>query len=264
MSKEDSMSFLKHLAALRKHLMRACLFILIAAVFAFCFREILFDGLLLAPKSNDFITYRCFCLLSESLNIAGLCINEINIELINSKMSGQFSIHIRLSLIAGLIISAPFVLKELWLFISPGLTLGERQRSVAFISISSILFFMGATFGYFLIVPLSVQFLSNYIVSDQIINLIEMSSYLSTIAAIILACGLLFELPIVVYFLSKYGIVTPDGMKTYRKHAWIVILAISSVITPPDIFSQVIVSIPVAILYELSISISRRAQPNKV
>lgn len=259
----NSMSFLNHLAALRKHLMRASIAVLITAVLAFAFREILFDGLLLAPKSLDFITYRALCQLSEIWNISNLCVDKINIELLNSKMAGQFSLHISLSLMTGLVLAIPFVLKELWMFVSPGLTFVERQKSVAFISISSFLFFLGAAFGYFLIVPLSIQFLSNYVVSDQIINLIEMSSYLATIASIILACGFLFELPIVVYFLSRAGIVTPDGMKMYRKHAWVGILVVSSIITPPDIFSQIIVSIPIAILYESSIFISRVAQPIK-
>ena len=263
MSEGNSMSFLNHLAALRKHLMRASIAVLISAGLAFAFRETLFDGVLLAPKSLDFITYRGLCQLSDILNISSLCVDKINIELLNTRMAGQFSLHISLSLMTGFILAIPFVLKELWMFVSPGLTFGERQKSVAFISISSILFFLGAAFGYFLIVPLSIQFLSNYVVSNQIVNLIEMSSYLATIASVILACGFLFELPIVVYFLSRAGIITPNGMKMYRKHAWIGILAVSSIITPPDIFSQIIVSIPVAVLYELSMFISRVAQPTK-
>ena len=137
----NSMSFLNHLAALRKHLMRASIAVLIAAVLAFAFREILFDGLLLAPKSLDFITYRALCQLSEIWNISNLCVDKINIELLNSKMAGQFSLHISLSLMTGLVLAIPFVLKELWMFVSPGLTFVERQKSVAFISISSFLFF---------------------------------------------------------------------------------------------------------------------------
>jgi len=264
MNKEKSMPFLHHLSALRKHLIRASLGVIIAGIVAFIFRGVLFDGLLLAPKSPDFISYRVLCLLSEMTEIRSLCIENINIELLNSKMAGQFSLHISLSLIAGVVFSFPFILREIWAFVSPGLTFKEREKSVAFISISSLLFFLGAAFGYFLIVPLSVQFLSNYIVSDQIINFIETSSYLSTIASIILACGFLFELPIVIYFLSRAGLVTPAFMKTYRRHAWIIILIISSIITPPDVFSQVIVSIPVALLYELSVLISKIAQPKKI
>ena len=261
MSTTDSMTFLEHLGALRKHLMRASLSIIVAAGVAFAFRGILFDEILLAPKSPSFITYQWLCMLGEEFGNASMCVQELKLDLLNSKMAGQFSLHIGLSLMAGLVLAIPFVLREIWLFVAPGLTEGERQKSVAFIGISSMLFFAGAFFGYYIITPLSVQFLANYIVSDQITNLIEMSSYLSTVASIILACGILFQLPIVVYFLSRLGIVTPQGMRTYRRHSWIGILALAAVITPPDVFSQIIVTIPVAFLYEASILVSKLAQP---
>lgn len=261
MSTIDSMTFLEHLGALRKHLMRASLAIILAAGLAFAFRGILFDEILLAPKSPGFITYQWLCQLGEILGNTSMCVQELKLDLLNSKMAGQFSLHIMLSLMAGLVLAIPFVLREVWLFIAPGLTDKERQKSVAFIGISSLLFFAGAFFGYYIITPLSIQFLANYVVSDEIINLIEMSSYLSTVASIILACAVLFQLPIVVYFLSRMGIVTPTGMRTYRRHSWVGILALAAVITPPDIFSQIIVAIPVAFLYEASILVSKMAQP---
>ncbi|HAB36390.1 MAG TPA: twin-arginine translocase subunit TatC [Cryomorphaceae bacterium] len=264
MSTADSMTFLEHLGALRKHLMRASLAVLIAAGLAFAFRDVLFDDILLAPKSTDFITYQWFCDLGKWIGNDSLCLKEIKMDLLNSKMAGQFSLHIGLSLMAGLVIAFPFVLRELWLFIAPGLTDGERRKSVAFIGISSMLFFSGALFGYYVITPLSIQFLANYIVSEEITNLIEMGSYLSTVASIVVACGVLFELPIVVYFLSRVGIVTPQGMRTYRRHSWIGILALAAIITPPDVFSQIIVTIPVAILYEASILVSAAVQPKQV
>jgi sec-independent protein translocase protein TatC len=152
------------------------------------------------------------------------------------------------------------VLFELWRFISPGLTEGERKMSVVFIGSASVLFFSGALFGYYVIVPLSLQFLATYTVSGEIQNLFEMSSYLSTITSVVLATGLLFELPVAVYLLSRLGLTTPQGMRTYRRHAWIGILAVAAVITPPDVFSQIVVSLPVALLYELSIGLSRFAQ----
>lgn len=263
MSSTDSMTFLEHLGALRKHLMRASLAVLVAAGVAFAFRSILFDDILLAPKSPEFITYQWFCDLGKWMGNDSLCVGEIQMDLLNSKMAGQFSLHIGLSLMAGLVVAFPFVLRELWLFIAPGLTDGERRKSVAFIGISSLLFFSGALFGYYLITPLSIQFLANYIVSDEITNLIEMGSYLSTVASIVVACGILFELPIVVYFLSRVGIVTPQGMRTYRRHSWIGILGLAAVITPPDVFSQIIVTIPVALLYEASILVSKAVQPKQ-
>jgi|TARA_B110000503_G_C7148991_1_gene414268 sec-independent protein translocase protein TatC len=261
MSATDSMTFLEHLGALRKHLMRASLAVLLGASIAFAFREVLFDQILLAPKSLDFITYRWLCDLGNWIGNEGLCVHELRLDLLNSNMAGQFSMHIGLSLMAGLVIAIPFVLREVWLFIAPGLTEAERKKSVAFIGISSMLFFMGATFGYYIITPLSIQFLANYVVSEEIINLIEMGSYLSTVASIILACGVLFQLPVVVYFLSRLGIVTPQGMRMYRRHSWIGILALAAIITPPDVFSQIIVTVPVAFLYEASIWVSKAAQP---
>jgi len=261
MSTADSMTFLEHLGALRKHLMRASLAVLIAAGVAFVFDDVLFNDILLAPKSLDFITYQWLCKAGELLDNTSLCVQEIDMELLNSKMAGQFSMHIGLSIMAGIVLAFPFILRELWLFVAPGLTDNERKKSIAFITISSCLFFTGALFGYFLITPLSIQFLANYIVSDEINNLIEMSSYLSTVASIVLACGVMFELPVVIYFLSRLGLVTPKGMRKYRRHSWVGILAVSAIITPPDVFSQIIVSIPIAILYEVSILVSKSVQP---
>ncbi|MGA1364882.1 MAG: twin-arginine translocase subunit TatC, partial [Schleiferiaceae bacterium] len=141
-----------------------------------------------------------------------------------------------------------------------GLTERERKMSGVFVGSASLLFFSGALFGYYVIVPLSLQFLATYTVSGEIQNLFEMSSYLSTVTSVVVATGLLFELPVAVYLLSRLGLTTPEGMRTYRRHSWIGILALSAVITPPDIFSQIVVSLPVALLYELSIGLSRFAQ----
>ena len=175
----------------------------------------------------------------------------------------RFSLHVWISLIAGLILAFPMVLFELWRFIAPGLSPKERKNASIFVGSASILFFAGALFGYYLIVPLSLQFLTTYTVSGEVQNLFEMASYLSTVSSIVVASGLLFELPVAVYLLSRLGLATPQGMRNYRRHSWVGILVVAAVITPPDVFSQILVSVPIALLYELSIGLSILAQSQR-
>lgn len=179
------------------------------------------------------------------------------------KMSDLFSAHVWTSITVGFIAAFPWVLWQFWKFISPGLKASERKYSSGFIIISSILFFMGVVFGYYLIAPLSVHFLATYDLSDGIKFEPDLQSYIALIRASVLACGLMFELPVIVYFLTKIGLCTPQGMRKYRKYALVLILIVAAVITPPDIQSQVIVAIPVLILYELSIFISMFVLRNK-
>jgi sec-independent protein translocase protein TatC len=229
---------------------------------------ILFDLLIFGPKEPDFITYRIFCEGSQALGIKEVfCFDEMPFQILNTKMAGQFSTHIWVSFLAGIIFAFPYLFWEIWRFIKPGLKESERAYSRGVIFFSSLLFAAGVLFGYFLIVPLSVQFLGAYQISAQITNLIDLSSFISTVTSVTLACGILFELPIIVYFLSKTGIITPEMMRTYRKHALVVILILAAVITPPDLSSQVLVAVPVLILYEISIRVSKvvnnKTQRNK-
>ena len=258
---KSDMPFLQHLAELRKYLVRAVLGVLVAAVLAFVGKEILIDQLLLAPKSSDFITYQWFCDLADLWGMPSLCIEGLSIDLLNTKMAGQFSLHIWISLLAGVVLAFPWILYQMWRFISPGLSNKEQGYSVLFVTVSSLLLFAGALFGYYLIVPLSLRFLGNYVLSGEIQNIIETASYLNTVMSLILATGIMFELPILVFFLSRMGLTTAKGMKTYRRHAWIGILMLSAVITPPDVFSQILISIPVFLLYEVSILVSKYAAP---
>ena len=258
---KSDMPFLQHLAELRKYLVRAVLGVLVAAVLSFVGKEILIDQLLLAPKSSDFITYQWFCELAELWGMPSLCIEGLSIDLLNTKMAGQFSLHIWISLLAGVVLAFPWILYQMWRFISPGLSSKEHGYSVLFVTVSSLLLFAGALFGYYLIVPLSLRFLGNYVLSGEIQNIIETASYLNTVMSLILATGIMFELPILVFFLSRMGLTTAKGMKTYRRHAWIGILMLSAVITPPDVFSQILISIPVFLLYEVSILVSKYAAP---
>ena len=172
-------------------------------------------------------------------------------------MAGQFSADIWTAILGGFIISFPYVIYQLWSFISPGLHKEERKHSRGFIIICSLLFFIGVLFGYYIITPLSINFLANYSISSMVDNQIDISSYIALVRASALASGLIFELPIIIYFLTKIGLVTPEFLKTYRKYAMVIVLILSAIITPPDIASQVIVAIPIIILYQVSITISK-------
>lgn len=252
------MSFLGHLEVLRWHLVRSAIAILVFTVLAFSFKSILFDKIILAQKNADFWTYQLFCRVSELLGKGtDLCFDEIKFSLINITMSGQFTTHIVTSIIAGLILAFPYILFEVWRFVSPALAKKERKYAMALVFVGSILFALGILFGYYFISPLSIQFLGNYVVSELVQNQITLKSFISTVTTITLACGLVFQLPLLVYFFSKMGLLTPDFMRKYRKHAVVVTLILSAVITPPDIISQVLLTIPLLILYELSIFVSK-------
>jgi sec-independent protein translocase protein TatC len=183
---------------------------------------------------------------------------NVAISVQNIDMSGQFSTHIMVSIVAGFIIAFPFVLYQMWAFLKPGLKKKERDSAKGIVFFSSSLFFMGVLFGYYVISPLSLQFLGSYRVSDEVISSIKLGSYISTLVSITLSTGLVFQLPILVFFLTKIGLITPEFLKTYRKHALVAVLILAAIITPPDITSQVLVALPIMVLYEISIMISRR------
>jgi sec-independent protein translocase protein TatC len=257
-NEKAEMSFLDHLEALRWHLMRAVIAVLTLAIVLFFYREIVFDHFLFAPKHPDFWTYRMLCLLSDYLQMGdALCIKELPFELINTELSGQFTMHIWVSFVAGFILAAPYVLWEIWIFIKPALHEKERKYSKGVVFFSSLLFFSGVLFGYYVIVPLSINFLGSYQVSADVKNMIAMDSFVSTVTTITFASGIVFELPIVIYFLTQIGLMTPQFMRTYRKHAMVIILIVAAVITPsPDVTSQLLVAFPLYMLYELSIFVS--------
>jgi len=257
-TEQTEMSFLGHLEELRWHLIRSILAIVVLGIVAFIFRGFIFDVVILAPKNPDFLTNRLLCQFGTSVGISGLCINNINLSIINITMSGQFSTHIMVSLIAGFLVAFPYIFWEFWLFVRPALYDKEKRHSRGAVLVSSLLFITGVLFGYFLIVPLSVNFLGSYVVSSQVSNQINLGSYISTLTSVVLASGVVFELPIVIYFLSKVGLVTPKFLKQYRRHAIVIVFIVSAVITPPDVFSQILVAVPLILLYEVSIFISGR------
>ncbi|MFT4669000.1 MAG: sec-independent protein translocase protein TatC [Flavobacteriaceae bacterium] len=255
---EKEMSFLDHLEDLRWHLIRATLAIIIIATIAFLAKDFIFDVLIFGPKNPDFPTYKLLCRLATNIGLEdSFCFTEEQFRIQSRTMAGQFSAHIWTSIMAGFIIAFPYVLYEFWKFISPGLHENERSTSRGFILIASLLFFIGVLFGYYVVTPLSINFLGSYRVSDQVFNDFDLSSYIGLVRASVIASGLIFELPIIIYFLTKVGIVTPEFLRKYRKFALVIVLILSAIITPPDIASQVIVSVPVLILYEVSIYISK-------
>ncbi|WP_121667424.1 twin-arginine translocase subunit TatC [Mesonia aquimarina] len=254
----DEMSFLDHLEELRWHLIRATVAVLIAAGIAFMAKGFIFDVILFGPKNADFITYDILCKAAQYLGLnESFCFDEIPFRIQSRTMAGQFSAHMWTAITAGFIIAFPYILYEFWRFISPALHEKERSASRGFIIISSILFFIGVLFGYYIVSPLSINFLGSYQVSEEVFNDIDLSSYMGLVRTSALASGLVFELPIIIFLLTKLGLATPESLKKYRKFALVGILIVSAVITPPDIASQVIVAIPVLILYEISIFISR-------
>lgn len=260
---ENEMSFLEHLEELRWHIIRSILAIVTLMIVAFIFKNIIFDRVILAPKSPDFITARLLCRLGDYLNTTSLCINTQPLNLINIKMSGQLTTHITVSLIAGLILAFPVVLWEFWQFFKPALKANEARYAKGAVFAASMLFFFGVAFGYFLLAPLSIHFLSSYEISADVVNQINIRSYIGTLSSICLATGVVFELPIITFFLTKIGLVTPTFMRKYRKHAIVVIFILAAIITPPDVFSQTLVAIPLLILYEISIFISAKVMKQK-
>lgn len=257
MGKEKEMSFLDHLEDLRWHLIRISLSVVIAATLAFLAKGFVFDTLIFGPSKPDFLTYDLLCKTSRLFGFESFCDTNFDFEVQSRTMAGQFSAHIWTSITFGFIIAFPYVIYEFWKFISPGLYNEEKKYSRGFIIISSLLFFIGVLFGYYVICPLSINFLGTYSVADQVHNDFDLNSYIGLIRASTLASGLIFELPIIIYFLTKIGLVTPEFLKRNRKYALVIVLIIAAIITPPDIVSQVIVAIPVIILYQVSIFISK-------
>ncbi|HPR32702.1 MAG TPA: twin-arginine translocase subunit TatC [Prolixibacteraceae bacterium] len=260
---EKEMSFLQHLEELRWHIVRALLVSVLFMVLAFINRSFLFNEVILKPKSPDFFSNRMFLELSHwltdvfGIDSSALAINQSPLNLVNIDMAGQFVSHIKISIVAGLIIASPYIVWEIWRFIKPALHQNEKKTSRGAVFTISSLFLTGILFGYYLIVPLSIHFLSTYIVSQEVVNTIKLNSYIGTVTSVTFASGVIFELPVVVYFLSKIGLLTPGFMRKYRRHAYVLLLIISAIITPPDVFSQILVCIPLIILYEISVFISR-------
>lgn len=252
------MSFWGHIDALRGHLFRSAIVVVVVACVLFCFPEYLFDTIIFGPLKEDFPTYRAFCKLSHLLNLGDdLCFGHYTFKLQSLGLADQFTSQMWIAFIGGLILGSPYVLWEVWKFIKPALKEKEKKASTLFIFSASILFVIGVCFSYFIIAPLMINFLGNYKVSDMVENNFTMDSYISTVTTLTLCTGLIFELPILVYFLTRFGLLSPEFMRKYRKHAVVIILIVAGVITPsPDVTSQLLVAFPLYFLYEASIFVS--------
>jgi len=260
LNQEREMTFLDHLEILRWHLIRSIAAIFIFAIVAFIFHDFIFDKVIFAPKRPDFWTNRMLCAFGSLFGTEILCINSKDFEIFNINFTGQFSTHIIVSLVLGIILSFPYIFWEFWKFIRPALYDMEKKHSRGALFSSSGLFLLGVLFGYYLIIPLTVHFLGSYSVSANVQNEINLNSYISTLTSIVLAAGVIFELPVLVYFLAKVGLISSDFLKKYRKHSVVVILALSAIITPPDVFSQVLVCLPLLGLYQVGIYIAKRIE----
>lgn len=262
---EGEMSFLEHLEELRWHIVRAVAGILVFTIVAFIYIKDIFDHIILAPAKSNFWTWRMLCKLGHAVGKADLlCIQDIPLDLQSRYMTGQFTITIVAGFVIGLILAFPYVVWELWRFIRPGLHIHERRNSTGAVTAVSALFASGVSFGYFIIAPLMVYVMVNYKLSDMITNEFDVTSYVSTFVTLVLGSGLLFQLPVVIYFLSRMGIVTPKFLRQYRKHSVVVILIIAAIITPPDPLSQTLIAMPLYLLFEISILISAAVQRNKL
>jgi sec-independent protein translocase protein TatC len=256
--KQNEMSFLGHLEELRWHLVRSAGAIFIIAIVLFVFQTEVYENFLLAHRKSDFITYQLFCDFFTFIGFdSSFCDVVFKDNLISLKPTQQLMNSIWTSFILGIILTFPYLLWEIWRFISPGLTQKEVNKSRGFIFVASFLFFCGIAFSFYIIAPISIHFLYNYQITDLIQNNFTMDSHIGLVTNMLLGVSILFELPVVVFFLTKIGLITPEFLKKYRKHSLVVVLILAAIITPPDVASQVIVAIPILILYEISIKVSK-------
>ncbi|GAB3227561.1 twin-arginine translocase subunit TatC [Algoriphagus aestuariicola] len=260
---EEGMSFLDHLEALRFHLLRSIAAILVLSVIAFLAKSIVFGEIILGPSKVDFFTYRMLCKLGNLMGISALCIDELPFTIQSRQMTGQFTMHMTSSIVVGFIAAFPYVFWEVWRFISPGLYDKEKNAARGAVAFVSLLFLLGAAFGYYVLSPLSINFLANYQLDPSILNEFDITSYVTTLTMLVLASAIMFQLPVVVYFLSMSGLVTSKMLKDYRRHSVVVILVLSAIITPPDVISQLLIAMPILVLYEVGIGIAKRLEKKR-
>jgi sec-independent protein translocase protein TatC len=255
------MSFIDHLDVLRAHLIRSVIAIVAGAAIVAYFNKFFVGKVVMGPTHSDFPTYNWLCRIGRNLNLGeALCMKEIGVQMQNTNVSGQFSMFFTVIIVGGLIISFPYVFWEFWRFIKPALTKKELAKTRGVIFWVSLLFFTGVAFGYFVIAPYTVNFFSNFQLDENIENRWTITSYIDTLVPLILGTGLAFQLPLVMFFLSRIGIVNSQFLRKGRKYAIIVIVIVSGIITPPDVVSQIVISMPLMLLYEVSIWLTARVE----
>lgn len=255
-SEEKEMSFLDHLEELRWHIVRSVAAIMIFMIAAFWAAPWIFDNIIFAPAKASFPTFRALCWLGEYVDKAGLCVENIPFKIQSRYVTGQFSMQFAAAFVIGLIVAFPYVFWEIWRFIRPGLYNNEKRSSRGAVFAVTFLFLLGISFGYYVLCPMSMWFFATYTISDVIVNEFDITSYVQTIIALVFGSGVLFQLPVVIFFLTRIGLVTPKFLRVYRKYAVIIILVLAAIITPPDPLSQIIIAVPLYLLYEISILIS--------
>lgn len=257
MSEEKEMSFLDHLEELRWHIVRSAMAIVFFTIIAFIFTKWIFDNIVFAPGNVNFITFKYLCKLGHLTGaVDTLCAKPFPFKIQSRYMTGQFTMQVLASFVMGFIVAFPYVFWEIWRFVKPGLHKNEMTNSRGAVAAVTFLFLLGIFFGYFILCPMMTWFFASYSISDFIVNEFDITSYVSTFVALVFGSGLLFQLPVVVYFMTRIGLLTPKFMRKYRRHAIIVILIIGAIVTPPDPLSQVLISLPLFLLYEISIFIS--------
>jgi sec-independent protein translocase protein TatC len=255
------MSFIEHLDEFRSHLIRSVIALLVCTIVVFLNKKILFDHIIFGPKDADFLSYQFMCWLSAQFQLGeALCLVPPEFTIANFRMLGEFLAHLQVSFVAGLVLAFPFIMWELWKFIAPGLYETEIKATRGVVAACSTLFLIGVGFGYFIIIPFSISFLVPYSISADVSDYIQLGDYIGFVTMICLAAGIMFELPLVIFFLAKLGIVGPAFLRSHRKHAIIVILLASAIITPPDVTSQILIGMPVMLLYEVGIRIAARIE----
>lgn len=252
--KEKEMSFLDHLEELRWHILRSIGAIVAIGIVVFIAKEFTF-GIIMWPKDASFPTYKLLCAISDFT-----CLQPNDFQLIVRDMGEQFFTHIKVSFWVGLIVSFPYIFWEFWNFVKPGLYKHEQQAARGIVATCSLLFMLGVLFGYFVISPFAITFLTGYQVTESAINNPTLASYVSYMTMITIPTGIVFELPIVVFFLAKIGLISSDFMKNYRRHAFVLVFILAAIITPPDVFTQILIGIPIYVLYEISIRIAKRVE----
>lgn len=261
---DKEMSFLDHVDELRKHLVRAAFSIVLTSIFAFVYIDYIFHGIILGPLRKDFFTYRKLCEWSQTYyHNDQLCVKDFQISLQNTEMAGQFMMSFKLAFLAGIILAMPYILWQLWKFIKPALNINEIKNTNGFVFYTTFLFLTGVAFGYFVLCPISVNFFASYSLSTLVKNEINIQSIVSFMSVLVLGTGLIFELPVLMYFLARIGLISSAFLKKYRKYAFIIILIIAAIVTPPDIVSQVILTIPLYMLFEMGVFITKRVEKQK-
>jgi len=263
MEEKKEMGFLDHLEELRRRLFWSVIAVVIGICVMVYFDDWLINEIIMGPKNIDFVTYRKFCDFSHWMGLGDqLCFSAMDFTLQSTTMGGNFSAYMLVVIVAGIVVAFPFIFYQIWGFIKPGLHVKERNSVNGIIFFVSLLFFLGCLFGYYILTPLSINFLGNFQFGDVEVNA-TILSYLKLVTSLVLGTGLIFQLPVVVYFLGKIGLISSEFLRKYRRHAFVVNLILAAIVTPPDVTSQILVSMPILLLYELSIIILSRLEKSK-